>query len=240
MSPATMAQEAYGVLAPLLTHTPDVTAWPGVQRLWHVLLGLAAFFALGGFGWSVVRCWATEHPPQIARLAMRLLVPTGLCLFSLWLCHVSLQVLDACLQLLGTDMWTPPPSLGQLGLTALLWWLPWLLTVVLLTVTYLVRLSELALLAATSGLAAALLATPLEHLGARWYGLFLSALTVQFLQAVALLLARSLAGLLGPSPAAAFLASMTELALIWRLPALVPQVAVDRVGSALMLLLRML
>jgi hypothetical protein len=240
MTANALAEQALRVLAPFLEHTPDVTTWPAVQALWHALLLLAAFTTLIGFGLTLALGWAEQMAPTLWQMAARLVFPVSCTLFSLWFCHLAIALLNAALVLVGRRLWLPPTSLGALGLAALVWWLPWLVTVALLAITYLVRLAELALLASLSGLAAAFLATPLEALGRRWLSLFVSTLAVQFLQAVALTLAGALAGLLGGSPPALLLVSVAELVLVWRLPALVPALASDRVGAFLVAFLRYL
>jgi hypothetical protein len=223
MSAASLLASAYGLLEPLVGHTPNVATWPEVVRVWQTLLTLAAMVLAGGYGWTVARSWAAAEPVDAVRLALRLVVPAALALFSLPLCRLALQALNAALQVLGHVTLAAPPSLGRLALATLFWWLPWLLTTLATAVLFLLRLAELALLTAVSGLAAALLATPLAHLSGLWLRTFTAALAVQFLQAVTVVLARSLAGLLGgPSTPVALLVSVAELWLLWRLPVLLP------------------
>lgn len=217
-SPSRLAWSAYGILAPLVAHTPDVTTWPGVRHLWFALSVLSAFAVVVGFGFSLVRAWAEDVPLDPWHTARRLIVPVVVSLFALALCHLAIRTVNAALSTLGRGMWEPPPSLASEGIAAVVWWLPWLVTVVLLAVTYLVRLAELAVLTATSGIACAFLATPLEGWSHHWFRLFTAALATQCLQAVILLLARSLAGFLGSSQPMPLLVSIATLWLLWRMP----------------------
>lgn len=231
MPPQTLFHSTYGLLQPLIGHTPNVATWPEVVRVWRALLSLAAVVMAGGYGWTVARHWAAAEPVDAGRLVAGLVVPAGLALLSLPLCRLALEALDAALAVLGRVTPPIPPSLGAVALATLLWWLPWLVTTLAMAVLLVLRLAELALLTAVSGLAAALLATPLARLSGLWLRTFTTALAVQFLQAVTVLLARGLAGLLGgPVAPLALIVSVAELWLLWRLPLLLPT-AVPALGG---------
>ena len=227
-------EKAYGVLTVLVAHTPDVTRWQAVAAVWHALLPLSAWTVVLGFAFVVLEDWYHGRPHDVMRLAFRLMFPVALSLFSFTLCSVGIEFLNAALALVAQGVEPPPPpSFTRLGLVALLLWLPWLLSALLLALTYLVRLGELALLSAVSGLALASLATPFEAFGRRWVGLFTAQLITQFLQAISLLLARALAGLLGSSPPDLMLLSVVLLVIVWRLPALFPSLVQDRLATFL-------
>ncbi|MHB1505767.1 MAG: conjugal transfer protein TrbL family protein [Sulfobacillus sp.] len=214
-------QSVLGVLAPLVATTPDVWLLPIVSSLWHFSLSLVGVCAL-----LLVLLTASQMISGIRVDWLRLVISLGstliLALLSMRICIFLIHLNNALIASLAAQvaLQLTPVSLPTRVLADLVFWLPYLVLLLILTVVYLIRAIELMFLATISPLGLMALAWPVSRpIGGRYLQELVVITLVQTVQAFVLVLSRGLSGLEGLGPANA-LVGLAALYLMIRAPAL--------------------
>lgn len=214
-------QSVFGVLGPLIGTTPHLWLLPIVTTLWRFSLSLVGVGSL-----VLILLTAAQMISGVTvdwlRLVISLASTLLLALLSMRICIFLIRLNNALIASLASQValhLTPVP-LPTRVLADIVFWLPYLVLLLVLTIVYLIRAIELMFLAAISPLGLMALAWPVARpIGGRYLQELVAITLVQTVQAFVLILSRGLSGLEGLGPANS-LVGLAALYLMIRAPAL--------------------
>lgn len=217
---ATWARQAFGTLAPLLTSTAPVWAFPIVLKLWHFSLALGGMVTFALLLLSGGRQMAGEEglgQGVLLPLLLSAVFLFGSLRFSVFLIRLNNALIAGLGR--GAVAHALPPPQGVRVEDDLLFWLPYVVLLLLLSVVYLVRSVELMFLVALSPLGLVALAWPVSRaIGSRFLREFVVVVFVQAAQAFLLVLSRGLSGLEGKGSPQNGLLGLVVLYVLIRAP----------------------